>query len=74
MEAKAVTEQGQLKRTLKLPQLFFIGMAYLSPAAVTMYFGILSVLSGGHYPIVIAITAVAMLFTAISYAKMTLEY
>lgn len=74
MEAKAVTEQGQLKRTLKLPQLFFIGMAYLSPAAVTMYFGILSVLSGGHYPIVIAITAVAMLFTAISYAKMTRRY
>lgn len=74
MEEKLINGHEELKRTLKLPQLFFIGMAYLSPAAVTMYFGILSVLSGGHYPVVIAVTAAAMLFTAVSYSKMTKRY
>ena len=63
-----------LKRVLKLYHLVFIGVAYLSPAVILMYYGILAHISGGHFVIVIAITTVAMLFTATSYAKMTRKY
>ena len=64
----------ELKRVLKLPILILIGIAYLSPGCVLLYFGILNGMCGGHFPLVILITMAAMLLTAISYSKMTRKY
>lgn len=70
----APVEHQELKRVLKLPALIFMGIAFISPGCILLYFGILNGLCGGHLPLVVAITMVAMLLTALSYAKMTRKY
>jgi amino acid transporter len=73
-QSAAAVEQQELKRVLKLPALIFMGIAFISPGCILLYFGILNGLCGGHLPLVVAITMVAMLLTALSYAKMTKKY
>lgn len=68
------TERQELSRVLKLPALIFMGIAFISPGCILLYFGILNGLCGGHLPLVVAITMVAMLLTALSYARMTKKY
>lgn len=70
----ATQQHTELKRVLKLPALIFMGIAFISPGCILLYFGILNGLCGGHLPLVVAITMVAMLLTALSYAKMTKKY
>lgn len=77
MEANTSTTvagAGEMKRVLRMPQLIFFGVAFLSPGAVLLYFGPLNALSQGHFPMVVALTMIAMLFTASSYAKMSRRY
>ena len=69
--AHAVTHQpGQLKRTLKLRHLVFIGLAYMAPMAVFDMFGIVSDETDGHVPLAYLVVMVAVLFTAFSYSRM----
>ena len=69
--AHAVThEPGQLKRTLKLRHLVFIGLAYMAPLAVFDMFGIVADETGGHVPLAYLVVIVAVLFTAFSYSRM----
>lgn len=63
-------EPGQLKRTLKLRHLVFIGLAYMAPLAVFDMFGIVSEETGGHVPLAYLVVMVAVLFTAFSYSRM----
>lgn len=69
--AHAITHApGQLKRTLKLRHLVFIGLAYMAPMAVFDMFGIVSEETDGHVPLAYLIVMVAVLFTAFSYSRM----
>lgn len=61
---------GQLKRTLKLRHIVFIGLAYMSPLAVFDTFGIVSDMTDGHVPMSYVVILVAVLFTAFSYTRM----
>lgn len=61
---------GQLKRTLKLRHVVFLGLAYMSPLAVFDTFGIISDVTGGHVPTAYLLVIIALMFTAFSYGKM----
>ena len=77
MEAKYnenVAERTELKRVLRLPTLVCQGLAYLCPACVLMYYGIINVLTGGHFPLTLIVAGIAMTLTALSYAKMCRKY
>ncbi|WP_125100293.1 APC family permease [Leucobacter chromiireducens] len=61
---------AQLRRTLKLRHLVFIGLAYMAPLAVFDMFGIVADVTGGHVPLAYLVVIVAVLFTAFSYSRM----
>ncbi len=61
---------GELKRTLKLRHLVFIGLAYMAPMAVFDMFGIVSAETDGHVPLAYLVVMTAVLFTAWSYSRM----
>lgn len=67
-------QNGEFKKVLGLGSLVIFGLAYMAPTVVFNYYGPLSVASNGMYPTCIAITAVAMFFTAFSYANMSREF
>ncbi|TCP27824.1 putrescine:proton symporter (AAT family) [Scopulibacillus darangshiensis] len=66
--------EGQLKRSLKLRHVVFIGLAYMSPLAVFDTFGIVSEITNGHVPAAYILVTVAILFTAYSYGRMVKVY
>ena len=65
---------GQLKRTLKLRHVIFIGLAYMAPLAVFDTFGIVSDITKGHVPAAYVLITIAVLFTAYSYGQMVKVY
>lgn len=67
-------ERTELRRTLKLRHVVFIGIAYMSPLAVFDTFGIVSKSTGGHVPLSYVVVTIALLFTAFSYTKMVRAY
>ncbi|MGH9850526.1 MAG: APC family permease [Blastocatellia bacterium] len=71
---QAVTTTGEFKRVLSFRDLVIFGIAFLGPTAPYSMFGIASVKSGGHLPLVYLIAMVAMSFTAISYGRMAAAY
>lgn len=62
--------KGELKRTLKLRHLVFIGLAYMAPLAVFDMFGIVADETRGHVPLAYLVVLAAVLFTAFSYSRM----
>ena len=50
------------------------GMAYLCPACILMYYGIVNVLTGGSFPLALLIAGLCMVPTAASYVKMSREF
>ena len=70
----AAADSRELKRVLKLPTLVCQGLAYLCPACVLMYYGIINQLTNGHFPLTLIVAGVAMTLTALSYAKMCRKY
>lgn len=63
-----------LKRVLGVPSLVLFGLVYMVPLTVFTTYGIVTELTGGRVPVSYAITLVAMLFTARSYARMSVAY
>ncbi|MGG7669164.1 APC family permease [Yersinia sp. J1] len=61
----------QLRRVLKTPALVAFGLAYMVPLGVFTTYGQVTVLSHGHLPIAYLITIITILFTALSYCRMT---
>ncbi len=61
----------QMKRVLNTPALVFFGLAYMVPLGIFTTYGQVTVLSEGHLPVAYIITLTAVLFTALSYCKMT---
>ncbi len=70
----ASPEKVELKRVLKLPTLVCQGLAYLCPACVLLYYGIINAMTGGNFPLALLIAGFAMALTAFSYAKMCRKY
>ncbi|RYV03297.1 Putrescine importer PuuP [Shewanella sp. OPT22] len=60
-----------MKRVLSLPALTLFGLAYMSPLAAFVTYGIVSKLTVGHLSTAYLITLIAILFTAISYGRMS---
>lgn len=68
-EPSAATE-GQFKRVLSLRDLVLFGLAFVGPTAPYSLYGVATVKSGGHLPLVYLIAMIAMIFTAVSYGRM----
>ena len=67
-------KQVELKRSLKLWSIVFLGVGYMTPMVVFDTFGIVAQKTNGHVPTAYILALVAMLFTAISYGKMVKVY
>ncbi|HEY0888750.1 MAG TPA: APC family permease [Nocardioides sp.] len=67
--AAADPSQGRLRRTLSLPQIVFLGLAYMAPLAVFDTFGIVADITDGHVPLSYLVILVAVVITALSYAR-----
>lgn len=74
MNSEKSQQNGEFKKVLGLGSLVIFGLAYMAPTVVFNYYGPLSVASGGMYPTCFVITAIAMFFTAFSYANMSREF
>lgn len=74
MSNEKLQEKGEFKKVLGLGSLVIFGLAYMAPTVVFNYYGPLSVASKGMYPTCFVITAIAMFFTAFSYANMSREF
>ena len=70
---KPPKNEGQLKRALGVPSLVFFGLVYMVPLTIFTTYGIVTQVTGGRVPLAYAITLLAMVFTARSYAKMAHE-
>ncbi|WP_058913768.1 APC family permease [Entomohabitans teleogrylli] len=64
-------QNTQLRRVLKTPALVAFGLAYMVPLGVFTTYGQVTVLSQGHLPVAYLITIATILFTALSYCRMT---
>ncbi len=65
------TDNTQLARTLGLWAIVGLGLGYMTPTVVFDTFGIVSNETGGVVPTAYALALVVMVFTAISYGRMT---
>lgn len=65
-----MTEQPGLKRRLGFFHVFILGLALLTPTTVFDTFGIASLATGGHVPLVYMFAMVAIMFTVFSYIHM----
>ena len=65
------TGNTQLARTLGLWAIVGLGLGYMTPTVVFDTFGIVSSETGGVVPTAYALALVVMVFTAISYGRMT---
>jgi amino acid transporter len=74
MAEQAAKTSGEFKRVLSFRDLLIFGIAFLGPTAPYSMFGIASVKSQGHLPLVYLIAMVAMSFTAVSYGRMAVAY
>lgn len=72
--APAATGTTTLKRSLGLWAIVGLGLGYMTPMTVFDTFGYVSDASGGAVPLAYVFALVVMLFTAISYGRMTRVY
>ncbi|MDL9980279.1 amino acid permease [Microbacterium sp. ASV49] len=73
-EATARVTEGRFKRVLGVPSLVLFGLVYMVPLTVFTTYGIVTQLTGGRLVDSYIITLVAMIFTARSYARMSVAY
>lgn len=73
-QATAQVTQGRFKRVLGTPSLVLFGLVYMVPLTVFTTYGIVTQLTGGRVPLAYLITLIAMVFTARSYARMSVAY
>ena len=66
--------QPQLRRVLRLRDLIFYGIIIIQPTAPMPVFGVVSQAARGHVVTTVLIAMVAMLFTAVSYGRMSRVY
>jgi amino acid transporter len=66
--------EGHLQRALGLPSLILFGLVYMVPLTVFTTYGIVTETTGGRLPVAYIVTLIAMVFTAVSYARMSVAY
>lgn len=73
MTAEYITapHEGHLKRALGLPSLVLFGLVYMVPLTVFTTYGIVTETTGGRLPLAYVVTLITMVFTALSYARMS---
>lgn len=67
-------EDGRLERTVTLWPIVLFGLAYITPFIVLTTFGVFSEVAEGLLPASFLMGGVAMIFTALSYGKMSREF
>ncbi len=65
---------GGFRRVLSLRDLVLFGIAFVGPTAPYSMYGIATVKSQGHLPLVYLIAMIAMSLTALSYGRMAAAY
>lgn len=70
----AQVTEGRFKRVLGVPSLVLFGLVYMVPLTAFTTYGIVTELTGGRVAATYIITLVAMVFTARSYARMSVAY
>ncbi len=70
-EMTAQVTEGRFKRVLGTPSLVLFGLVYMVPLTVFTTYGIVTSLTGGRVADAYIITLIVMLFTARSYARMS---
>ncbi|WP_164234010.1 APC family permease [Microbacterium hydrocarbonoxydans] len=73
-EATAQVTAGRFRRVLGVPSLVLFGLVYMVPLTVFTTYGIVTQLTGGRVASAYIITLVVMIFTARSYARMSVAY
>ncbi len=66
--------EGGFKRVLSLWDLVIFGLAFIGPTAPYSMYGIATVKSNGHLPLVYSLAMIAMIFTALSYGRMATAF
>lgn len=74
MTADTTTETVEMKRVLTTKALVVQGLAWLCPASIVMYYGIINQISGGAFPLVVLLAGITMLFAACGFANMGKKY
>jgi putrescine importer len=70
----AAQQDGRFRRVLGVPSLTLFGLVYMVPLTIFTTYGIVTQMTGGRVPLAYLITLVAMVFTARSYARMSVAY
>lgn len=74
-DSHSIPQEGaQLKRTLGLMSLTLFGLTYMTAITVFTTYGFANRASNGHLPASYIAAAIAMIFTALSYAAMVRKY
>lgn len=73
-ELTAQVTEGRLKRVLGVPSLVLFGLVYMVPLTAFTTYGIVTQATGGRVALTYVVTLLAMVFTARSYARMTVAY
>jgi putrescine importer len=73
-ESGQADRQPHFRRVLSLWDLVLFGLAFVGPTAPYSMFGIGTVTSQGHLPLVYALAMVAMSLTAVSYGRMAAAF
>jgi amino acid transporter len=66
--------EGGFRRVLSVRDLVLFGIAFVGPTAPYSMYGIATVKSQGHLPLVYLLAMIAMSFTALSYGRMAAAY
>lgn len=69
-----IEQEGRFRRVLGVPSLVLFGLVYMVPLTVFTTYGIVTEITGGRVPVAYVITLAAMVFTARSYARMSVAY
>ena len=69
-----MTSSNVLTRTLGLPSLVLLGLAYMTPIIVLGIFGIVAEITAGASASAYLVALIAMVFTASSYARLAAAY
>ena len=67
-------DDQEMERVLGTGSLVIQGLAWLCPACIVMYYGIINQLSGGAFPLAVLLAGTAMLLAAFGYANMGKKY
>ncbi|MCF0144015.1 MAG: APC family permease [Firmicutes bacterium] len=73
-ETTGAPQAGEMNRVLTTKDLVVQGLAWLCPACIVMYYGVMNQVSGGAFPMTVLIAGIVMLFAGLGYANISTKY